>query len=84
MASVALGVTHANAAASPRRDTGDDYVPVLIVRDRSGASTDCSLGRSDTAELTAVLIPLLTADVVLCTDGSSALADAARHIGFAH
>ncbi len=40
-----------------------------------------SLGRSDKAQLLAVLQPMLAPDVVLCTDGSSALAAAARHIG---
>jgi len=58
--------------------------PVLVVRDRSGASTDFILGRSDKAQLTAVLAPVLAPDVVLCTDGSSALAAAARHIGLTH
>ena len=69
---------------SSTRGTGDDHVPVLVVRDRSGASTDFILGRSDKAQLTAVLTPVLAPDVVLCTDGSSALAAAARHIGLTH
>ena len=69
---------------SSTRGTGDDHVPVLVVRDRSGASTDFILGRSDKTQLTAVLTPVLAPDVVLCTDGSSALAAAARHIGLTH
>jgi transposase-like protein len=69
---------------SPTHGTGDDHVPVLVVRDRSGASTDCILGRSHKAQLSAVLTPVLAPDVVLCTDGSSALAAAARHIGLTH
>jgi len=66
------------------RGTSDDHVPVLVVRDRSGASTDFILGRSDKAQLITVLQPVLARDVVLCTDGSSALAAAARHIGVEH
>ena len=69
---------------SSTRGTGDDHVPVLVVRDRSGASTDFILGRSDKAQLTAALTPVLAPDVVLCTDGSSALAAAARHLGLTH
>jgi hypothetical protein len=34
--------------------------------------------------LSAALKPFLTRDVVLCTDGSPALASAARHLGVAH
>lgn len=69
---------------SSTRGTSDDHVPVLVVRDRSGASTDFILGRSDKAQLIAVLQPVLARDVVLCTDGSSALGAAARHIGVEH
>jgi len=69
---------------SSTRGTSDDHVPVLVLRDRSGATTDFILGRSDKAQLIAVLQPVLAPDVVLCTDGSSALAAAARHIGVEH
>lgn len=69
---------------SSTRGTSDDHVPVLVVRDRSGASTDFILERSDKAQLITVLQPVLARDVVLCTDGSSALAAAARHIGVEH
>ena len=69
---------------SSTRGTSDDHIPVLVVRDRSGASTDFILGRCDQAQLAAVLQPVLAPDVVLCTDGSSALAAAARHIGVEH
>lgn len=69
---------------SSTRGTSDDHVPVLVVRDRSGACTDFMLGRSDKAQLTAALAPVLAPDVVLCTDGSSAMAAAARQIGVEH
>ena len=69
---------------SSTRGTSDDHVPVLVVRDRSGASTDFILRRANRAQLAAVLAPVLAPDALLCTDGSSALAAAARQIGIAH
>lgn len=69
---------------SSTRGTSDDHVPVLVARDRSGACTDFMLGRSDKAQLMAALAPILAPDVVLCTDGSSAMAAAARQIGIEH
>lgn len=69
---------------SSTRGTSDDHVPVLVVRDRSGGCTDCLLGRSDKVQLTAALTPVLSPDTVLCTDGSSAMAAAARLIGVEH
>ena len=57
---------------------------VLVVRDLSGATTDQIVEALDTAHLAAVLHPVLAVDAVLCTDGSGALAAAARHIGVEH
>lgn len=66
------------------RGTGDDQVPVLVARDRSGGCMDAILHRADKAQLTAALQPVLSPDVVLCTDGSSAMAATARLIGVEH
>lgn len=57
---------------------------VLVVRDRSGACTDQIVLALDTAHLAAVLQPVLAPDAVLCTDGSPALAAAARYLGVEH
>ena len=57
---------------------------VLVVRDRSGACTDQIVAALDTAHLAAVLQPVLAADAVLCTDGSGALAAAARYLQLEH
>ena len=57
---------------------------VLVVRDRSGACADQIVQALDTAHLAAVLQPVLATDAVLCTDGSAALAAAARYIGVEH
>jgi transposase-like protein len=69
--------------ASRRGMSGEQDV-VLVVRDRSGATTDQIVQSLDTAHLAAVLQPVLAVDAVLCTDGSNALAAAARHIGVEH
>ena len=57
---------------------------MLVVHDRSGGCADQIVQALDTAHLAAVLQPVLPADAVLCTDGSAALAAAARHIGVEH
>jgi len=59
-------------------------VPVLVARDRAGVTMDCVLDAMDTVTLSAALKPYITKDVVLCTDGSKALAGAARHLGVEH
>lgn len=69
---------------SSTRGTSDDHVPVLVARDRSGACTDFILHRADKTQLTAALASVLAPDVVLCTDGSSAMAAMARHLGIEH
>lgn len=67
-----------------RRGMSVEHDVVLVVRDRSGATTDQIVLALDTAHLAAVLQPLLPPDAVLCTDGSPALAAAARLIGIEH
>jgi transposase-like protein len=57
---------------------------VLVVRDRSGACTDQIVAALDTPHLAAVLQPVLATDAVLCTDGSPALAAAARCLEVEH
>lgn len=66
------------------RGTGDDHVPVLVARDRSGASTDFILERCSKREIFAALSPVLASDAVLCTDGSSSMASAASDMGIEH
>jgi transposase-like protein/uncharacterized protein (DUF433 family) len=67
-----------------RRGMSIEHDVVLVVRDRSGATSDQIIQALDTAHLAAVLQPLLPTDTVLCTDGSSGLAAAAHHIGVEH
>jgi transposase-like protein len=67
-----------------KRGMSSEQVPVLVARDRAGATMDCVLTAIDMPTLSAALKPVLAKDVVLCTDGSLALAAAARDIGVEH
>lgn len=67
-----------------KRGLSHEQVPVLVARDRAGATMDCVLKAMDMTTLSAALKPFLARDVVLCTDGSSALAGAARQLGVEH
>jgi hypothetical protein len=64
-----------------QRGLSHEQVPVLVARDRAGATMDCVLKAMDMATLSVALKPFLTKDVVLCTDGSKAFAGAARKLG---
>jgi hypothetical protein len=66
------------------RGTSKEHVPVLIARDRAVATANIILAADSKAELVAALKPLLPVDTILCTDGSSALAAAAKAIGVTH
>ena len=67
-----------------KRGLSHEQVPVLVARDRSGATMDCVLDAMDAVALSAALKPFVPTDIVLCTDGSKALAAAARDLGIEH
>ncbi len=67
-----------------KRGLSHEQVPVLVARDRAGVTADCMPKASDAATLAAALKPFVPADVVLCSDGSPALAGAARALGVEH
>ena len=67
-----------------QRGVSKSQVPVLMVRDRAGATANIVVARTSAAELSAALAPLLPKDTVLCTDSSSSLAAAARLLGVQH
>ena len=66
------------------RGMSEEHDIVLVACDRSGGCTDQIVAALDTAHLAVALQPVLCADAVLCTDGSPALAAAARHIQVEH
>lgn len=59
-------------------------IPVLIVRDRHGATADFQLRGVGARQLEPVLKPLLAPDTILGTDGASAYTLVARHLGLTH
>ena len=67
-----------------KRGLSDEQEPVLVARDRSGATADFILERAGKVQTIAALAPVLAPDAVLCTDCSGALAAAARHLGVEH
>ena len=67
-----------------KRGLSHEQVPVLVARDRAGATMDCVLKAVDALALSAALMPVLARDAVLCTDGSPAMAAAARNLGVEH
>ena len=52
-----------------KRGLSREQVPVLVIRDRSGETSDAILPKEDHREIELVLKPLLARDVVLCSDG---------------
>lgn len=70
--------------SAAKRGLSDEQEPVLVVRDRSGATADFLLERADKAHTVAVLAPVLAPDAVLCTDCGGALVAAARQLGVEH
>ena len=74
---------HRGGKASTR-GLAPDLVPVLVARDRSGQTANLVLPSTRAADMASALRPLLPTDTVLCTDGSSALAAAARALGVEH
>jgi len=67
-----------------KRGTSKEQIPVLVTRDRAGCTADAILPADDKASVVAALGPLLPKDIILCSDGSSTLAAAAKALGVAH
>jgi transposase-like protein len=67
-----------------RKDRGEDLIPVLVARDRSGATADFLLEAVSKDCLSEVLKPRVNADAILCTDGSAAMAAADKELGVQH
>lgn len=66
------------------RGAGPEHVPVLVVRDRSGAMVDVILEKLDARHVSRALKPLVDTDAVLCTDGAAVYSAFARATGIAH
>lgn len=70
--------------SAAKRGTSKEQIPVLISRDRAGNTADAILTADDKVSVVAALAPLLPKDIILCSDGSSTLAAAAKALGVAH
>src|SRR5918996_3211667 len=67
-----------------QRGTGAEQVPVLILRDRQGATAHFKLTVANTAEIEPILQQVVATDAVLCSDGAAAYRIASQHLGLAH
>ncbi len=67
-----------------KRGTSKEQVPVLVARDRSGATADFILDVDDAPHVVAFLKPILPPDAILCTDSSRTLIAAARALNVEH
>src|ERR1700759_432036 len=61
-----------------KRGLSAEQIPVLVARDRSGATTDAILPRLNRASVTAALAGVVTSDNQLCCDGGKAIVGFAR------
>ena len=66
------------------KDRGMDLIPILVARDRSGATADFLLEAVSKACLIQALKPRIHSDAILCTDGSAAMAAAADELRVQH
>lgn len=62
----------------------EELVPVLIVRDRTGVTSDAVLADLRAETIGRHLLPLLPKDALLCTDASRAYAQIAREADIQH
>lgn len=67
-----------------KRGLSNEQVPILVLRDRSGKTSDFVLERDDARHITPALAQCLADDAILCTDSSAALAAAAQACGLEH
>ncbi len=67
-----------------KRGLSDEQVPVLVARDRSGATADFILDVDDSDHIVPRLRPILAKDVILCTEGNSVMMAVGRKLGVEH
>jgi transposase-like protein len=66
------------------RGMSHEHVPILVARDRAGATMDAVLKVGNIAQISAALRPVLAQDAVVCTDGSLMLASVAKALDVEH
>jgi len=75
---------HRRSNAIHQRGTGREQVPVLVLHDPHGATTDVKLSSASQIEEAPILAHVVASDAVLCIDGSASLRCVARQAGIAH
>ena len=75
---------HKSGGRASRTQRGEDLIPILVARDRSGETADFLLEAVSKACLSQALASRVHSDAVLCTDGSAAKAGAAQNMGVQH
>jgi len=83
LAETARKARHRGGKAA-KRGLSAEQVPILVLRNRAGQTTDCVLEAPNKSCVTEALKPALAEDAVLCTDGSGLLATAAAELGIEH
>ena len=69
---------HKRGGMAKTRGLSAEQIPVLVARDRSGATTDAVLAKRDRASIAAALGGVVTPDNQLCCDGGKAIVSFAR------
>jgi len=67
-----------------QRGLSSEQIPVIIVRDRDGHTTDAILEHANTEEITKVISPLIDKDVLLCSDGNRIYSAFANALNITH
>ncbi len=67
-----------------KRGTSKEQVPVLVIRDRYGETTDCILRDTSAKQIGSSLTPLFNKDIILCTDGMPACKTIIKRAKIAH
>lgn len=75
---------HKRGHATHEVGTGSEKVPVLVIRNRQGVTTDFKLTAANTQTIEPLLKSILAKDAILCSDGAAPYRLAAQHIGLTH
>lgn len=82
--SVPLRAPRRRGGKASTRGMSKEHVPVLVARDRSGATTDFVLHDANIVQVSSALQPVVAGDAIMCTDGSPMLASVAKVLHVAH
>jgi transposase-like protein len=77
-------LAHKRGHATHEVGTGSEKVPVLVIRNRQGVTTDFQLTVANTQTIEPLLKSILAKDAILCSDGAAPYRLAAQHIGLTH